>query len=81
MLRREYGQTNTLMSIMTATKITLNMWIWGTFQNKSAVIANWENVWMNSYVQMYKSLGTKQPYFVLKRNAIEKKTPEIFDWT
>ena len=33
-LRKEYGLTNTSMRIMLATKITLNMRLWGLFHNK-----------------------------------------------
>ena len=50
MLRKEYGQTNTFISIMLMAKTILDMWMWGPFHNKSGVIVNWENVWTNSYV-------------------------------
>ena len=42
---------STFMSIMT--KITLNMWIWEPFHNKSGVIVSSENVWTSNNVQMY----------------------------
>ena len=61
-------------------KETLDMWMWGTFHNRSEVIVNWENVWTNSYVKCTKPCK-KQPIFVSKRNSIEKETSEIFDCT
>ena len=39
------------------------VWMWGPFHNRSGVIVSWENVWVNSYMQMYKSLK-KQPIIV-----------------
>ena len=38
MLTKEYGQTNAFMSIMLMTKVTLDMWMWGRFHNRSSVI-------------------------------------------
>ena len=45
-----------VMSVMLMTKIALDMWMWGLFHNRSGVIVSWENVWTNSYAQMYKVL-------------------------
>ena len=39
------------MSFMLMPNITLDIWILGPFHNKSGVIASWENVWTNNYVQ------------------------------
>ena len=49
----------------------------GPFTNKSDVIVNWENVWMNNYVKCTKPCQ-KQPIFDSKQNSIEKETSEIF---
>ena len=56
MFRKGYGQTNTFMSIMLMTKITLDMWMRGAFHNRSGVNVSSENLWTNSYVQIYKVL-------------------------
>ena len=80
MLSKEYGQTNTFMSIIRMTKVTLDMWMWGPFHNRSGVIASWGNVRTNRYVKCTKSCE-KQPIFVSKGNSIEKETSEIFDCT
>ena len=81
MLSKEYGQTNTFMSIMLMAKITLDMWMWGPFHNTSGIVVNWENVWTNTYVKCTKSCKKKQPIFAYKRNSIEKETSNIFDCT
>ena len=44
------------MSIMLMTKVTLDMWIWEQFHNKSGVIVSSENMWTSSNVQMYNIL-------------------------
>ena len=49
----EYGQTNTFMSIMLMTNITLDMWMWGPLNNKCGFIVKCKNVWTNSYAGMY----------------------------
>ena len=40
MLTKEYGQTNTFMSIMLMTKIRLDMLMWDLFHHKSGVIVS-----------------------------------------
>ena len=69
MLTKECGQTNTFISIILMTKITLDMWMWGPFYNKPGVIVNWENVWKNKYVQMYKV--SREVYFNENLNEIK----------
>ena len=81
MLTKKNGQTKTFMSIMLMTKLTLNMWMWSPFYNRSGVIVSCENMWTNSSVQMYSLVTTKQPIFVSKWNSVEKETSEIFDCT
>ena len=69
------------MSIMLMTKITLNMWIWEPFQNKSNVIVSSGNVWTNDNVQIQIYLVTKQPNLVSERNSIEKARSNTFGYT
>ena len=40
MVAKEYGQTNTFMSMIVMTKITLDMWMWGPFHNRSGIIVS-----------------------------------------
>ena len=40
MLTKKYKQTNTFISIILMTKITLDMWIRGPFYNSSSVIVS-----------------------------------------
>ena len=51
-----YGELNTFMRIMFMKTISLDMWMFGPFHNKSGLIVSWENVWRNNYVHMYKVL-------------------------
>ena len=53
------------------TKITLNMWMWEPFHDKSGVIISWENVCKNNYVQMYKVL--KQNNLFLSQSETSSK--------
>ena len=76
---KEYGQTNTFVSIMPMTKIKLDNIECGVRSTIDIVIVSLENMWTNSYVQMYKV--TKQHIFVSKRNSIEKETSKVFDCT
>ena len=69
---------STIMSIKLMAIITLGMWMLEPFHNKSGVIVSRENAWTNNYG---KSLLTKQPILVSKRNSIEMEIPEIFDCT
>ena len=69
------------MSIMLMTKITLNIWIWEPFHNKSSVIVSSGNVWTNDNVQMQIYLVTKQPNLVSERSSIEKARSNTFDYT
>ena len=71
MLRKEYRQTNTFMSIILMTKITMDMLMWGPFHNRSDVIVNWEDVWTNGYVKCTKSCK-KTTYFCLKKKLNRK---------
>ena len=74
MFTKEYGQTNTFMSIILSTKITLDMWMGGPFHNRSGVIISWENVWTNSYVQ---SLVTKQSFLSENKTQSKRKGPKF----
>ena len=56
MLTKEYRQTNTFIRIMLKTKITQDMLMLGLFHDRSGVLVRRENVWANSYMQMYKIL-------------------------
>ena len=47
----------------------------GPFHNKSGVIVNWENVWMNNYVKCTKPCQ-KQPIFVSKQK-LKRKRPKF----
>ena len=68
------------MSIMLMTKITLNMWIWEPFHNKSILIVSSGNVWTQT-VQMQIYLVTKQPNLVSKQNYFEKARSNTFAYT
>ena len=63
-LTKEYGQTNTFMSIMLIPNA--GMWMWGPFHNKCGFIVNWENV-----CKCTRSCN-KTTYFCLKRKLIRK---------
>ena len=65
--------------IMLMTKIMLDTWMWGLFQNKYGAIVNWENVRTNM-CQCTKSCR-KTANFSLKTKLYWKETPEIFDST
>ena len=54
--KKKWSIMPTFMSIMHMTKVTLDMWMWGPFYNKSGVTVSWESVRANNYVQMYKIL-------------------------
>ena len=41
-LTKKYGELNIFMRIMLMTKISLDMWIWWPFHNKSGVIVRWK---------------------------------------
>ena len=68
------------MSIILMTKITLNMWIWEPFHNKSILIVSSGNVWTQT-VQMQIYLVTKQPNLVSKQNYFEKARSNTFAYT
>ena len=68
------------ISIMLMTKITLNMWIWEPFHNKSILIVSSGNVWTQT-VQMQIYLLTKQPNLVSKQNYFEKARSNTLDYT
>ena len=75
MLSKEYGQTNTFMSIMLMAKITLDMWMWGPFHNTSGVVVNWENVWTNSYAKCTKSCKKNNLFLPINKTQSKRKRP------
>ena len=60
------------------TKITLDLWRWGPFHNKSGVIVSWENVRTNKDVQMYKILQQKNLFLCQKKTPSKRKRPKLF---
>ena len=75
MLSKEYGQTNTFMSIMLMTQITLDMWMWGPFHTKSGVNVCWENGWTN--VQMYIILQQNNLFLSQNKTQSKRKRPKV----